>query len=104
MGLNLKKGKYHLIFGEELKNEIIITVNEGTHWMKLENYIINDRGFIENSENKTPIYLKQLKIDKKNDTIKFECSKTRWNIKYTHANIYLFQYQNPNVNIFFDWI
>ena len=102
MGLNLKKGKYHLIFGEELKNEIIIIVNEGMHWMKLENYIINHRSFIENSENKTPIYLKKLKIDKKNDTIKFECSKTRRNIKYTHANIYLFQYQNPNVNIFFD--
>jgi len=104
LGHNLKKGAYRLIFGEGIKDnltEINIVVNEGTHWMNLENYIINSKGYIENSEIKTPIYLKKFNIDKNNNLIKFECAKTRRNIKYTHANIYFFQYQNPEVNSFF---
>ena len=71
--------------------------------MNLENYIINSKGFIENSMIKTPIYLKNLNIDITNDlVIKVECANTRRNIKYTHAKIYFFQYLNPNINKFFD--
>ena len=64
--------------------------------MNLENYIINDKSLVENSKIKTPIYMKNLSIDKDKGEIKFECSKTRRDIKYTHANIYLSQYQNKN--------
>ena len=70
--------------------------------MKLENYIINSKGFVENSENKTPIYINKLNIDKKNNLIKFECAKTRRKIAYTHANIYLFQYPRQEPNLFFN--
>jgi len=77
------------------------SMKENIGW-NYENYIINSKGVIENSEIKTPIYLKKLNIDKNNNIIKFECAKTRKNIKYTHANIYFFQYQNPEVNLFFD--
>ena len=102
-GHNLKKGKYCLVFGEDnSETYIIIKVKEGTHWMNYENYIINDNGYVENSEIKTPVYMKNLSIDKEKGEIKFECSKTRRNIKYTHANIYLFQYQNPGNNTFFN--
>ena len=47
VGHNLKKGRYQLIIGNE-KNEIkiMIKVKEGNHWMNLENYIINDKKFI----------------------------------------------------------
>ena len=105
LGHNLIKGNYYLLFGEGLDDYLIkidINVNEGTHWMNLENYIINSKLYIENSENKTPIYLKNLNIDKENNLIKFECAKTRRNIKYTRAYIYFFQYQIPKINIFFD--
>jgi len=105
LGHNLKKGTYRLIFGEGIKDsltKINIIVNEGTHWMNLKNYIINSNGYIENSENKTPIYLQKLNIDKNSNIIKFESAKTQRNIKYTHANIYFFQYQNPEINLFFD--
>jgi len=105
LGHNLKKGTYRLIFGEGIEDnltKINIIVNEGTHWMNLKNYIINSNGYIENSEIKTPIYLQKLNIDKSNNIIKFECAKTQRNIKYTHANIYFFQYQTPEVNLFFD--
>ena len=70
--------------------------------MNLENYIINNKGYIENSQIKTPIYMKNLKIDKEKGEIKFECSKTRRDIKKLHANIYLSQYQNPELNIYFN--
>ena len=105
LGHNLKKGNYHLIFGEGLDKDLVhinIIVNVGKHWMKLENYIINSKGFVENSENKTPIYINKLNIDKKNNLIKFECAKTRRKIAYTHANIYLFQYPRQEPNLFFN--
>jgi len=103
IGQNLTKGKYYLSFGNESeKTNIIIKVKEGNHWMNLENYIINDKGYIENSQIKTPIYMKNLKIDKEKGEIKFECASTRRNIKNVHANIYLSQYQNPDINIYFN--
>ena len=104
LGHNLTKGKYYLTFGQNEidKTNIIIKVKEGNHWMNLENYIINDKGFIENSQIKTPIYMKNLTINKENGEIKFECAKTRRNIKYTHANIFLSQYQNPEINTYFN--
>ena len=103
IGQNLLKGNYYLKFGDDNdKKNIIIKVKEGNHWMNLENYIINDRKFIENSQIKTPIYMQNLKIDKEKGEIKFECAKTKRNIKYTHANIYLSQYQNPEINIYFN--
>ena len=40
--------------------------------MNFENYIINDKGFVENSQIKTPIYMKKLEINKENGEIKFE--------------------------------
>jgi hypothetical protein len=70
--------------------------------MNLENYIINDKSLVENSKIKTPIYMKNLSIDKDKGEIKFECAKTRRDIKYTHANIYLSQYQNPETNTYFN--
>ena len=103
LGHKLPKGSYILTFGNDNdKTSITIKVKEGTHWMNLENYIINDKGFIENSQIKTPIYMKNLVIDKEKGEIKFECAKTRRDIKYTHANIYLSQYQCPNTNIYFN--
>ena len=104
LGQNLEKGNYYLTFGQNdnEKKNIIIKVKEGKHWNDLENYIINDKGFIENSQIKTPIYMKNLFINKEMGEIKFDCAKTRRNIKYTHANIYLFQYQNPEVNTYFN--
>ena len=104
LGKNLPKGKYYLTFGDNDTDQIniIIKVKEGNHWMNLENYIINDKGFVENSQIKTPIYMKNLSIDKEKGEIKFECAKTRRNIKYTHANIYLFQYQIPQINTYFN--
>ena len=104
LGHNLTKGKYYLSFGqnENDKVNILIKVKEGYHWLNFENYIINDKGFVENSQIKTPIYMKNLSIDKQNGIIKFECAKTRRKIKYTHANIYLSQYQIPDVNNYFN--
>ena len=99
LGKTLPKGKYYLSFGD---NNIIIKVREGKHWMNIENYIIDEKGFLENSKNKTPIYMKNLSINKEKGEIDFECSKTRRNIKYTHANIYLSQYQKPQINSYFD--
>ena len=99
LGHNLPKGKYYLTFGD---NNIIIRVKKGSHWMNYENYIINDNGFLENSQIKTPIYMKNLIINKEKGEIKFECARTRRNIKNVHANIYLFQYQNPDVNVYFN--
>ena len=104
LGHNLPKGTYVFTFGNENnKTSITIKVKEGNHWMNLENYIINDKGFIENSQIKTPIYMKNLVIDKEKGEIIFECPKTRRDIKYSHANIYLSQYQNPNTNIYFNY-
>ena len=61
LGHKLPKGSYILTFGNDNdKTSITIKVKEGTHWMNLENYIINDKGFIENSQIKTPIYMKNL--------------------------------------------
>ena len=103
LGHKLTKGKYYLSIGNEPnKKNIIIRVKEGNHWMNLENYIINDKGYLENSQIKTPIYMKNLKIDKEKGEIKFECSKTRRDIKKVHANIYLSQYQNPMINTYFN--
>ncbi len=103
LGHNLTKGKYYLSFGNESNIvNIIIKVKEGNHWMNLENYIINDKGYLENSQIKTPIYMKKLKIDQEKGEIKFECAKTRRNINKVHANIYLYQYQNPDINIYFN--
>ena len=103
LGHNLTKGKYYLRFGNEYNIvNIIIKVKEGNHWMNLENYIINDKGYLENSQIKTPIYMKNLKIDQEKGEIKFECAKTRRNINKVHANIYLSQYQNPDMNIYFN--
>jgi hypothetical protein len=45
--------------------------------------------------------MKNLSINKEKGEIEFECAKTRRNIKYTHANIYLSQYQNPEINFYF---
>ena len=98
LGKTLPKGKYYLSFEN---NDIIIKVREGKHWMNIENYIIDEKGFLENSKNKTPIYMKNLSINKEKGEIEFECSKTRRNIKYTHANIYLSQYQKPQINSYF---
>ena len=103
VGHNLKKGRYQLIIGNE-KNEIkiMIKVKEGLHWMNYENYIINENGYVVNSQIKTPIYIKNLLIDKEKGEIKFECAKTRRNIDKMHANIYLSQYQIPQVNNYFN--
>ena len=70
--------------------------------MNLENYIINNKGFVENSQIKTPIYMKKLEINKENGEIKFEWPKTRRNLKYINANIYLSQYQTPDINTYFN--
>ena len=103
LGQTLPKGKYCLNFGQNNDlNTIIIKVRDGKHWMNIENYIINDKGYIENSQVKTPIYMKNLNIDKDKGEIIFECSPTRRNIKYTHANIYLSQYYNPDFNAYFN--
>ena len=103
IGQNLKKGKYYLSFGNVSNiTNIVIKVKEGNHWMNLENYIINEKGYVENSQIKTPIYMKNLKIDKEKGEIKFECAKTKRDIKKVHANIYLSQYQNPDINIYFN--
>ena len=75
IGQNLKKGKYCLKFGEGLnQTNIYIKVKEGKHWMNIENYIINEKGYVENSQNKTPVYMKNLIIDKEKGEIKFECA------------------------------
>ena len=103
IGANLKKGKYCLIFGEEAnKNTIIIKVKEGSHWMNYENYIINDNGYVENSQNKTPVYMRNLLIDKEKGEIKFECAETKRDFKKIHANIYLSQFQIPQLNRYFN--
>ena len=103
LGENLLEGKYCLSFGDDSeKKNIKIKVTKGTHWLNLENYIINDEGYVENSQIKTPIYMKSLKIDKEKGEIKFECSKTKRDIKFTHANIYLSQYQIPQTDIYFN--
>ena len=102
IGQNLKKGKYCLVFGENDKeNIIIIKVKEGNHWMNYENYIINENGYVENSQNKTPVYMKQLSINKEKGEIKFECADTKRNFRNIHANIYLSQYQIPGRNNYF---
>ena len=101
IGKTLPKGKYYLSFGNSERTYIIIKVRDGKHWMNIENYIIDEKGFVENSKNKTPIYMKNLSIDKEKGEIAFECAKTRRNIKYTHANIYLSQYQKPKINSYF---
>jgi hypothetical protein len=88
IGQNLKKGKYCLKFGEGLnETSIDIKVKEGKHWMNIENYIIDEKGYVENSQNKTPVYMKNLSIDKEKGEIKFECSETRRDFKNIHANI-----------------
>ena len=93
------KGKYCLVFGEDnSETYIIIKVKEGTHWMNYENYIINDNVYVENSEIKTPVYMKNLSIDKEKGEIKFECAETRRDFKKVHANIYLTQYQIPQLH------
>ena len=103
LGENLLEGKYCLSFGNDSeKKNIKIKVTKGTHWLNLENYIINDKGYVENSQIKTPIYLKSLKIDKEKGEIKFECSQTKRDIKFTHANIYLSQYQIPQTDTYFN--
>ena len=103
IGQNLKKGKYCLIFGEEKnENTIIIKVKDGKHWMNIENYIINEKGYVENSQNKTPVYMKNLLIDKEKGEIKFECAETKRNFKNIHANIYLSQYQTTQINNYFN--
>ena len=99
IGQNLKKGKYCLKFGE---NTIIIKVKDGKHWMNIENYIINEKGYVENSQNKTPVYMKNLVIDKEKGEIKFECAETKRDFKNIHANIYLSQYQLPQLNNYFN--
>ena len=102
LGQNLPIGKYYLEFGDNNDiNIIFIKVRDGKHWMNYENYIINAKSFIENSENKTPIYMKNLSINKEKGEIKFECTKTRRVIKYIHANIYLSQYYNHQLNTYF---
>ena len=102
LGQTLPKGKYYLTFGQRNDiNNIIIKIREGKHWMNIENYIINEKGYIENSQIKTPIYMKNLIIDKEKGKIKFECSQTRTNIKNIHANIYLSQYYNHEFNSYF---
>ena len=103
VGHNLKKGKYYLIFGEENNlNEIIIKVKEGKHWMDYENFIINEKGYVENSQIKTPVYMKKLLINKEKGEIKFECAETRRDFKKIHANIYLSQFQLPQINDYFN--
>ena len=103
IGHNLKKGKYYLVFGEENNlNDIIIKVKEGKHWMDYENFIINDNSYVENSQIKTPVYMKNLVIDKEKGVIKFECAETRRDFKKIHANIYLTQFQLPQVNSYFN--
>ena len=99
IGQNLRKGKYCLKFGE---NTIIIKVKDGKHWMNIENYIINEKGYVENSQNKTPVYMKNLVIDKEKGEIKFECAETKRDFKNIHANIYLSQYQLPQLNNYFN--
>ena len=95
------KGKYYLSFGDSERTNIEIKVRDGKHWMNIENYIVDERGFVENSQNKTPIYMRNLSINKEKGEIEFECAKTRRNIKYTHANIYLSQYQKKEINAYF---
>ena len=103
IGHNLKKGKYCLVFGDEnITNTIIIKVKEGKHWMNYENFIINDDGYVENEQIKTPVYMKNLLIDKEKGEIKFECAQTRRDFKKIHANIYLSQFQIPQLNIYFN--
>jgi len=103
IGHNLKKGKYRLVFGEEGNtNNIIIKVREGKHWMDYENFIINDNGYVENSQIKTPVYMKNLLIDKEKGEIKFECAETRRDFKKIHADIFLSQFQVPKVNGYFN--
>ena len=103
IGQNLKKGKYCLKFGEGLnQTNIYIKVKEGKHWMNIENYIINEKGYVENSQNKTPVYMKNLIIDKEKGEIKFECAETKRDFKHIHANIYLSQYQIPQINNYFN--
>ena len=103
IGQNLKKGKYCLKFGEGLnQTNIYIKVKEGKHWMNIENYIINEKGYVENSQNKTPVYMKNLIIDKEKGEIKFECAETKRYFKHIHANIYLSQYQIPQLNNYFN--
>ena len=102
-GHNLKKGRYCLAFGEENnENYIIIKVREGKHWMDFEEYIINDNGYIENLQIKTPVYMKNLLIDKEKGEIKFECAETIRDFKKIHANIYLSQYQNSQIHQYFN--
>ena len=104
IGHNLQKGKYCLIFGENENNTntIIIKVKEGTHWMNYENFIINDNGYVENLQIKTPVYMKNLLIDKEKGEIKFDCAETRRDFKKIHANIYLSQYQIPQLHNYFN--
>ena len=103
LGENLLEGKYNLSFGNDNeRKKIKIRVTKGIHWLNLENYIINDKRYVENSQIKTPIYMKSLKIDKEKGEIKFECSKTKRDIKFTHANIYLSQYQIPQTDTYFN--
>ena len=103
LGNSLTKGKYKLTFGEkDSEINIKINVTEGKHWMNIENYIINDYAFIENSQIKTPLYMKNLKISKENGEIKFECAKTKRKIKNIHCNIILYQYHHINTHAYFD--
>ena len=104
IGKTLHKGKYYLSFGDNdsRRTYIEIKVRDGKHWMNIENYIVDERGFVENSQNKTPIYMRNLSINKEKGEIEFECAKTRRNIKYTHANIYLSQYQKKEINTYFN--
>ena len=69
--------------------------------MNYENYIINENGYVENSKNKTPVYMKQLSINKEKGEIKFECADTKRNFRNIHANIYLSQYQMHDINNYF---
>ena len=102
VGKNLKKGNYCLVFGEEHnENDIMIKVKEGNHWENIENYIINEKGYVENSQNKTPVYMKNLLIDKEKGEIKFECAPTKRDFKNIHADIFLTQYQIPQLNNYF---
>ena len=102
LGQNLTIGKYYLTFGNNNDiNNIIIKVKKGYHWMNFENYIINEEGLVENSEIKTPIFMKNLSINKEKGEIEFECSNTGRDKKYIHANIYLSQYYNSKTNNIF---
>ena len=103
IGHNLPIGKYRLIIGDNDNIIIIlIKVKDGSHWMNYENYIINEYGYVENSQIKTPVYMKNLLIDKEKGEIKFECAKTRRDPNKVHANIYLSQYQTPQINHYFN--